>query len=160
MWRLFSFQEDLNSCQFPGFELDSKLQNFTNMSYKIPDDLLYTEDHEWIRFDGDTATVGVTDFAQQQLGDIVYVEIETEGETLNEKDVFGTVEAVKTVADLFMPVSGTIEEVNEGLEDEPEVVNSDPYGGGWMVKISGASKPETLLTPEQYAAHVEKAQEG
>jgi glycine cleavage system H protein len=101
----------------------------------IPEELQYTKDHEWIRMDGDYAYVGITDFAQGELGDIVYVEIETEGEDLATGDVFGTVEAVKTVSDLFMPITGSISEVNTELEDNPEVINEDPYGKGWMIKI-------------------------
>ena len=101
----------------------------------IPSDLLYSKDHEWLKIDGDIATVGITDFAQRELGDIVYVEIETVGDNLTVEEVFGTVEAVKTVSDLFMPVNGVILEVNEKLESEPELVNNDPYGEGWMVKI-------------------------
>ncbi len=101
----------------------------------VPESLKYTKDHEWIKIEGDIATVGITDFAQGELGDIVYVEIETEGEEIEEGEVFGTVEAVKTVSDLFMPISGTITEVNGELEDSPELVNEDPYGKGWMIKI-------------------------
>jgi glycine cleavage system H protein len=101
----------------------------------IPSNLKYTKDHEWISIDGDIATVGITDFAQGELGDIVYVEVETLDEKLEIAEVFGTVEAVKTVSDLFMPLSGTIIEFNESLEDEPEMVNEDPYGKGWMIKI-------------------------
>ena len=101
----------------------------------IPENLKYTKDHEWIAVDGDVATVGITDFAQGELGDIVFVEIETEGETLDKEEVFGTIEAVKTVSDLYMPVSGEITEVNAGLEDQPELVNQEPYEGGWMIKI-------------------------
>lgn len=101
----------------------------------FPENLKYTKDHEWILVEGETATVGITDFAQSELGDIVYVEIETEGETLEKEAVFGTVEAVKTVSDLFMPVSGEVIEVNGDLAGSPETVNSDPYGNGWMVKI-------------------------
>ena len=101
----------------------------------IPKDLKYTKDHEWVRIDGDTATVGVTDFAQGELGDIVFVEIETVDESLDMEEVFGSVEAVKTVSDLFMPISGEIIEFNEALETDPELVNSDPYGEGWMIKI-------------------------
>ncbi|MGB0981562.1 MAG: glycine cleavage system protein GcvH, partial [Winogradskyella sp.] len=100
----------------------------------IPSELKYTKDHEWIKIEGDVATVGITDFAQSELGDIVYVEVETLDETLNIEDVFGTVEAVKTVSDLFLPLSGEIVEFNESLEDEPEKVNTDPYGEGWMIK--------------------------
>jgi glycine cleavage system H protein len=120
------------------------------MSY--PSDLLYTKDHEWVRFDGNLATVGITDFAQGELGDIVYVEVETLGETLEEHDVFGTVEAVKTVSDLFMPISGEVVEVNTGLNDTPEVVNNDPYGDGWMIKVAvpdDASRAN-LMTAAEY----------
>ncbi|MFT6369752.1 MAG: glycine cleavage system H protein [Maribacter sp.] len=109
----------------------------------IPAELKYTKDHEWIRIEGDVATVGITDFAQGELGDIVYVEVDTLDEVLEKDAIFGTVEAVKTVSDLFLPLSGEIIEFNEGLEDEPEVVNSDPYGKGWMVKIE-FSNPEEL----------------
>ena len=118
----------------------------------IPQDLKYTKDHEWIKVEGDEAVIGITDFAQKELGDIVYVEIETEGEELNQGDVFGTVEAVKTVSDLFMPVSGTVSAINEDLEGEPEIVNSDPYGKGWMIKveISDASELENALSAEEY----------
>ncbi len=101
----------------------------------IPSNLKYTKDHEWVKVDGDTVTVGITDFAQSELGDIVYVEVETLDETLEADEVFGTVEAVKTVSDLFLPVSGEIVAFNEALEDEPEKVNTDPYGEGWMIKI-------------------------
>ena len=101
----------------------------------IPEDLKYTKDHEWIRVEGETAIVGITDFAQGELGDIVYVEVETIDEDVTKDEVFGTVEAVKTVSDLFMPLSGTVIEFNEKLDDEPELVNSDPYGEGWMVKV-------------------------
>ena len=101
----------------------------------IPENLKYTKDHEWIRVEGDTAIVGITDFAQGELGDIVYVEVETIDEDITKDEVFGTVEAVKTVSDLFMPLSGTVTEFNEKLDDEPELVNSDPYGEGWMVKV-------------------------
>ncbi len=119
----------------------------------IPADLRYTKDHEWVKVDTDTATIGITDFAQKELGDIVYVEIETEGEEVGEGEVFGTVEAVKTVTDLFMPLSGTVSEINLDLEDSPEQVNSDPYGGGWMIKIQISDKAEIdkLLSPDQYA---------
>lgn len=101
----------------------------------FPQDLLYTDDHEWIRIEGDIATIGITEFAQGELGDIVYVEIETLDQSIERTGTFGTVEAVKTVSDLFMPISGTVIEVNEKLEGEPELVNSDPYGDGWMIKI-------------------------
>ena len=118
----------------------------------IPADLKYTKDHEWIKVDGDIATIGVTDFAQKELGDIEFVEVDTEGEALSSGDVFGTVEAVKTVSDLFMPLDGTVESFNQDLEDTPEVVNQDPYGAGWMVKIkfeSGTDMGE-LLSADQY----------
>ncbi len=118
----------------------------------IPADLKYTKEHEWIKVDGDVATVGITDYAQGELGDIVYVEIETEGETLDAEEVFGTVEAVKTVSDLFMPISGEVLEFNEGLEADPEAVNRDPYGDGWMVKIkiSDAGELDSLLSADAY----------
>lgn len=118
----------------------------------IPTELKYTKDHEWVSVSGDVATVGITDFAQKELGDIVYVEVETLDQTLAQDDVFGTVEAVKTVSDLFLPLSGEIIEFNEELETEPELVNTDPYGKGWMikVKISDASQYEGLLSAEQY----------
>lgn len=122
----------------------------------IPADLKYTQDHEWIKIDGDIATVGITDFAQGELGDIVYVEIETEGEELDKEEVFGSVEAVKTVSDLFMPVSGEITEFNEALEASPETVNEDPYGEGWMIKIkmSDTSELDGLMDADAYKAHV------
>lgn len=118
----------------------------------IPEGLKYTKDHEWIKIDGDIATVGVTDFAQGELGDIVYVDIETVDETIDKNEVFGSVEAVKTVSDLFMPLSGEIVEFNELLEDAPEKVNTDPYGEGWMIKIklSDSSEIDTLLDAEGY----------
>jgi len=118
----------------------------------IPSDLKYTKDHEWVRIEGDTAVVGITDFAQGELGDIVYVEVETLDETLDKDEVFGTVEAVKTVSDLFLPLSGEIIAFNESLEDEPEKVNTDPYGDGWIikVKISDASEVESLLGDAEY----------
>ena len=118
----------------------------------IPDTLKYTKDHEWVKVDGNIATVGITEFAQRELGDIVFVEIETEGEEVEQGDVFGTVEAVKTVSDLFMPVSGTVTEVNADLEDAPETVNQDPYGGGWMIKIevSDESQLADLLSADDY----------
>lgn len=118
----------------------------------IPQELKYTKDHEWVKIEGDIATVGVTDFAQGELGDIVYVEVETVGETLEREEVFGTVEAVKTVSDLFSPLSGEVIEFNNSLEDTPEKVNSDPYGEGWMVKIKIADESEIsgLMSPEDY----------
>lgn len=120
----------------------------------IPGNLKYTKDHEWISVEGDIATVGITDFAQSELGDIVYIEIETEGETLDHEEVFGSIEAVKTVSDLFMPVSGEIIEFNEALESSPESVNSDPYGEGWMVKVkmSDSSELDDLLDAAAYEA--------
>ncbi len=118
----------------------------------LPADLKYTKDHEWVRIEGDTAIVGITDFAQGELGDIVYVEVETEGETLDREEVFGTVEAVKTVSDLFLPLTGEIIEFNETLESEPELVNEDPYGKGWMIKIKFSDEGEldSLLSAEAY----------
>ena len=125
----------------------------------IPADLKYTKDHEWLRVDGDQATVGVTDFAQRELGDIVYVEIETEGEILDREEAFGTVEAVKTVSDLYMPISGEVVEVNEALESSPESVNKDPYGEGWMIKISitDASELDDLMDATAYSELVESS---
>lgn len=119
-----------------------------------PSELKYTKDHEWIKIDGNVATVGITDFAQSELGDIVYVEVETVDETLEADEIFGTVEAVKTVSDLFLPLSGEIIEFNEALEDAPESVNSDPYGAGWMikVKITDLSQVEGLLSADDYKA--------
>jgi glycine cleavage system H protein len=118
----------------------------------IPAELKYTKDHEWVKIDGDIAIVGITEFAQSELGDIVFVEIETIGETLNQEEVFGSVEAVKTVSDLFMPLSGEILEFNEELEGNPELVNSDPYGEGWMIKIklTDASQYDQLLDAATY----------
>jgi len=118
----------------------------------FPAELRYTKDHEWIRIEGDQATVGITDFAQRELGDIVYVEIETKGKDLTAGEVFGTVEAVKTVSDLYLPLDGTVTEVNPKLNANPELVNTDPYGDGWMVKmtIKNASDVEGLMTAEAY----------
>jgi len=118
----------------------------------IPSELKYTKDHEWIKIEGDIATIGITDFAQSELGDIVYVEVETVDETLDVEEVFGTVEAVKTVSDLFLPLSGEIIEFNEALEDEPETVNTDPYGDGWMIKLkcSDLSQAENLMSADDY----------
>ncbi len=118
----------------------------------VPENLKFTKDHEWIRVEGNEAFIGVTDFAQGELGDIVFIEVETEGETLDREEVFGTIEAVKTVSDMFMPLSGEVLEFNEKLEDAPELVNSDPYGDGWIIKvnIAEASELEDLLTAEQY----------
>jgi len=120
----------------------------------FPENLKYTKEHEWVLIEGDVATVGVTEFAQSELGDIVFVEIETEGETLGKDEVFGTIEAVKTVSDLFMPLSGEVVEVNEGLQDAPESVNEAPYEAGWMVKIkmSDASEVDALLDASAYKA--------
>lgn len=118
----------------------------------VPENLLYTNDHEWLRIEGESAYVGVTDFAQSELGDVVFVEIETAGETVSKGDVFGTIEAVKTVSDLFMPVSGEILEVNPELENSPDLINKDPYGKGWMIKIKVSDKSETndLLNAAKY----------
>ncbi|MDX9853301.1 MAG: glycine cleavage system protein GcvH [Tenuifilaceae bacterium] len=118
----------------------------------VPANLKYTKDHEWIKIEGGEAVIGVTDFAQGQLGDIVFIEIETEGETLDREEVFGTIEAVKTVSDLFMPVAGEVLTVNPKLAEQPDVVNKDPYGDGWMirVKITDESQLNDLLSPEQY----------
>ena len=118
----------------------------------VPAELKYTKDHEWVKIDGNTVTIGITDFAQGELGDIVYVEVETEGETLDREEVFGTVEAVKTVSDLFMPVSGEVTEFNEAIESAPESVNNDPYGDGWMIKVelSDTSELDDLLSADQY----------
>ncbi|TVQ07543.1 MAG: glycine cleavage system protein GcvH [Bacteroidetes bacterium] len=118
----------------------------------IPDDLKYTKDHEWIKVEGDIATVGITDYAQNELGDIVYIEVNTVGENLEQEETFGTIEAVKTVSDLFMPVSGEVTEFNDGLESNPEIVNKDPYNEGWIVKIkmSNLSEVDELLDAEAY----------
>ena len=120
----------------------------------IPENLKYTKDHEWISIEGDVATVGITDFAQSELGDIVYVDVDSLDESLDQNEVFGSVEAVKTVSDLFMPLAGEVIEFNEGLEDAPETVNADPYGEGWMIKIklSDASQTESLLDAAGYKA--------
>lgn len=119
---------------------------------EFPVELKYTKEHEWVKIDGDIATIGITDFAQGELGDIVYVEVETLDETLDKDEVFGSVEAVKTVSDLFLPLSGEIIEFNEGLEDDPELVNTDPYNAGWMIKlkISDASQIDDLMSVEDY----------
>ena len=123
---------------------------------KFPENLKYTKDHEWVLVEGNIATIGITDFAQKELGDIVYVEVETLDQTLVKDEVFGTVEAVKTVSDLFLPLSGEIVEFNDSLESSPETVNSDPYGDGWMVKvqISDDSEIASLLSSEEYKALV------
>jgi glycine cleavage system H protein len=120
----------------------------------FPNDLKYTKDHEWVKIEGDIATIGITEFAQGELGDIVFVEIETVGETMAMHDVFGTVEAVKTVSDLFLPVSGEIIEKNEGLDDNPQSVNEDPYGAGWMIKVkmSNPADADALMSAEDYSA--------
>ena len=122
----------------------------------FPADLKYTKDHEWVKLEGDVATIGITDFAQSELGDVVFVEIETEGETLDSEETFGTVEAVKTVSDLYMPVSGEVVEVNGDLEDTPENVNNDPYGAGWMIKVKVAdtSAIDELMDADAYKASI------
>lgn len=122
----------------------------------FPAELRYTKDHEWIKLEGNIATIGITDFAQHELGDIVYVDINTVGKSLASEEVFGTVEAVKTVSDLFLPVAGTINEVNSLLEKQPELVNSDPYGDGWMIKmtVNSTADVEALMNSEAYAALV------
>jgi len=122
----------------------------------IPANLKYTKDHEWVRVEGNEAHIGITDFAQGELGDIVYVEIEKLGEDLDQEAVFGTIEAVKTVSDLFMPITGNVLEVNTKIESNPEIINTDPYGDGWLVKISvnDASQLDGLLTAEQYGAEI------
>lgn len=124
----------------------------------IPADLKYSKDHEWIRIEGDVAVIGITDFAQSELGDIVYVEVETVDETLDRDEIFGTVEAVKTVSDLFLPLSGEIIEFNENLESEPENVNSDPYGEGWMIKLklSNPEEIDDLMDDAAYKSHIGK----
>ena len=118
----------------------------------LPDNLLYTKEHEWVRMDGEQAVIGITDFAQGELGDIVFIEFPEIDENFNQNDSFGTVEAVKTVSDLYIPVSGSIVEINEKLEDQPELINSDPYGDGWIVKVTPNDKSElnTLLSAENY----------
>ncbi len=122
----------------------------------FPENLSYTKDHEWILVEGDTATIGVTDFAQRELGDIVFIEIESQGKSLAQHEVFGTVEAVKTVSDLFMPMSGEVTEVNKGLDTHPECVNTDPYGAGWMIKVkmSNTSEVAGLMSAADYTALV------
>ena len=125
----------------------------TTTYMNFPKELKYTKDHEWVKIEGDTATIGITEFAQKELGDIVYVEVDTVGESLDFGEVFGTVEAVKTVSDLFMPLSGEVSELNEELEQSPELVNEDPYGQGWMIKIKiNGELPEELLDSESYSA--------
>jgi glycine cleavage system H protein len=122
----------------------------------FPEGIKYTQEHEWIRLEGDVATVGITDFAQSELGDIVFVEVETVGETLGENEVFGTVEAVKTVSDLYLPISGEVLEVNEKLSDEPELINNDPYGDGWIIKlkVDNVADVEKLMDAETYKSSV------
>ncbi|MGB1118896.1 MAG: glycine cleavage system protein GcvH [Chitinophagales bacterium] len=123
---------------------------------KFPENLLYSKDHEWVKVDGEIATVGITDFAQSELGDIVFVDVDTVDESLDKEAVFGTIEAVKTVSDMFMPVAGEVVGVNEALEDNPELVNSDPYGEGWIVKIKvDASDTEDLMDSASYQSMVE-----
>ena len=123
---------------------------------KIPDELKYTQDHEWIKVEGEYAFVGITDFAQSELGDVVFVEVETEGETIDREEAFGTIEAVKTVSDMFMPVSGEIIEFNEKLEDAPDLINQDPYGDGWVIKIkmSDLSELNDLMDADTYKGHI------
>lgn len=120
----------------------------------VPGNLKYTKDHEWLKVDGEHAIIGVTDFAQGELGDIVFIEIETEGETLDKEEVFGTIEAVKTVSDLFMPIGGEIVEKNPAIDESPDVVNKDPYGKGWLIKVKMSDKSEVdeLLSAEEYSA--------
>ena len=129
---------------------------FKSFIMNYPDNLRYTKDHEWISIDGNLATIGITDFAQRELGDIVYVEVETVGKALNAGEVFGTVEAVKTVSDLFLPVNGTIKELNAALANAPELVNNDPYGEGWMIKMSvdNPADVQALLDASGYEALV------
>jgi len=122
----------------------------------IPDNLKYTKDHEWLKVEGNTAIIGISDFAQGELGDIVFIEIETQGETLDKHEVFGTIEAVKTVSDLFMPISGKVLEVNPKISETPEIVNKDPYGEGWLIKIniSDSSEINSLIDAAGYKAHI------
>ncbi len=120
----------------------------------FPAELKYTKDHEWVRIEGDTAHIGITDFAQRELGDIVYIDVNTVGQTVNAGDIFGTVEAVKTVSDLYMPVTGEVLEVNPQLEGSPELVNTDPYGDGWMVKIRVSGDLDTLMSDADYKSLV------
>jgi len=123
----------------------------------VPAELKYTKDHEWLKLDGNVATVGITDFAQNELGDVVFIEVETEGETLDKEETFGTIEAVKTVSDMFMPVGGEVIEFNTALEDNPELINTDPYGEGWIIKISvtNADEVNELLSADDYKAQIE-----
>jgi glycine cleavage system H protein len=133
-----------------------KYHNLIVKKMNIPDNLKYTKDHEWLKVDGDNAYIGITDFAQGELGDIVFVEIETEGEQLAKEEVFGTIEAVKTVSDLYMPVSGEVLEVNAKLEDTPEIINQDPYGDGWLIKIKleNTSELDSLLDAATYKEQI------
>ena len=127
------------------------VQKIKTRTMNIPESLKYTKDHEWVKIDGDTATIGITDFAQGELGDIVYVDIETEGDEVEQGEVFGTVEAVKTVSDLFMPITGTVEEVNEELESSPELINEDPYEKGWLIKVKITDTDSAeLLSADEY----------
>lgn len=123
---------------------------------KIPDELKYTKDHEWIKVDGEFAYVGITDFAQSELGDVVFVEVETVGENIDKEEAFGTIEAVKTVSDIFMPVSGEVLEFNEKLHDAPDLINQDPYGEGWIIKVKVAdmSELDTLMDADAYRGHI------
>jgi len=123
---------------------------------KIPDELKYTQDHEWIKVDGEFAYVGITDFAQAELGDVVFVEVETVGENIDKEEAFGTIEAVKTVSDMFMPVGGEIIEFNEKLQDAPDLINQDPYGDGWVIKIkiADASEIDSLMDADTYKGHI------
>ncbi len=135
-----------------------KWENKNTKTMNIPENLKYTEEHEWVKIEGDEVIIGITDFAQSELGDIVYVEVETVGETLDKGEVFGTVEAVKTVSDIYMPVSGEVIEKNEKLDDEPELINKDPYGEGWIIKVKVSNKEELdeLLDAEAYKNIIEK----
>ena len=134
--------------------LNKKNLNHKTMQY--PTNLHYTEDHEWIRTEGETAIVGITEFAASELGDIVFIEIETQGENLDKGDTFGTIEAVKTVSDLFMPISGEVLEINSAIADTPEVVNKDPYGEGWLIKlkINDPAEVEELMSSAEYVKHI------
>lgn len=139
-------------CIFGPQENSNPIQLSLTNAMNIPDNLLYTKDHEWVQAEGEIAIIGITDYAQKELGDIVYIEVDTVGESLAKEETFGTIEAVKTVSDLFMPVAGEIIEMNETLESQPDLVNKDPYGQGWIIriKISDASDLNDLLTSAQY----------
>ncbi len=132
-----------------------KLNILQKIKMNFPSELRYTKEHEWVKLEGDTATVGITDFAQSELGDIVYIEIETVGQTLAKDEIFGSVEAVKTVSDLFLPIAGEVLEVNPALNDQPELVNSDPFGEGWMIKmkVSDIAEFDSLMDVDTYQAH-------